>query len=274
MYVEYSGSIVQFLKQLIMNYTVNNGYWYLYAFFACIVVILFLRSKDLRIIFAWPAILFFVFIFNPLSIFVFEKLHIISTGRFYRFFWILPVVILSAFILTWICFKIKNKVAFVFALIVVSFFLAFLGNYENTKNLYVKADNIYKIPNNIIEISEMIHEDYEGKTPVLYYNDWIMMYYRTYDPNVISFRARGENTSALPPEVLQQYIDSKYTKTILERIIIYNEKSLVAPQELKNYVREIDYIVTEEFYENRGYYEEAGLEYLGTFDGYELYKNI
>ena len=273
MYVEYNGSILQFIKQLITTYTLDNKFWFLYAFFACVIIICFLRSKNFRTIFVWPVVLFLVLVFNPVSFVVFDKLHIISSGRFYRFLWILPLAITISFLLTWITFKFKNKIAIICCVVAFSAILVFLGSYENTRSVYKKAENIYKIPNNIIELSEAVHDDYTGDTPVLYYNDWMLMYYRTYDANVISFRARGDDSSALSPEALQIYINAKDAKTILERVIIYDEKDTVSQEEFNEYAIDIDYIISEEFPDNRGYYEEAGWKYMGTFDGYELYKN-
>ena len=272
MYVNYNGSILEFIKELIKTYTSSGMFAYLFAFFVCVIVVSFIHKKY-RITFTWTTVIYLLLAFNPVSFKVFEKLGLISTARFYRFLWILPVSLLIAFVLTFFITKIKRKAIALTFVVLAGLLLIFLGDLNQTKAFYFKSTNIYKVPDNIIEISEAIHNDFDGEKPVLYYNDWIMMFYRTYDPAVESYRYRGESAANMSDEEIYAAIENGDVRKVLERVIIYNNKDILEADAFKEYLEGIDYIICEENDINKEYYETAGLDYMGTFGGYELYKN-
>ncbi len=269
MFVDYNESVFEFIKGLLEQYTSNNTFIFLYVFLACSLVIL-LTNKKLRTIFSWPVIVFIALVFNPVSLALFNKFALISTGRFYRFLWVLPIPITIAFFVSFIITQFKSKVVMSILTFVACFALMMCGEVSKTVENFHKASNIYKVPDNIIEMSDIIHEDFGDGVPTLYYDDWIMMFYRNYDPAVYSYRYRpGMDYMDINADEAFQDIDNRM---LLENIIINHQTWLLSPDDLWNMIIDIDYIICEEYETNKVYYEEAGLEYMGTFDGYELYK--
>lgn len=273
MVVLYNGSLIDFIKRIFDVYNGDTAYLYYYAFFIAIIVILFVGGRYYSSVFVYPVLLFFVAVFNPVSVGFFNEMQLIPTGRFYRFLWIPPVVTGIVFSLTLVIYKLKNKTARYISIALACAVLIILGNPSETIQKYQMATNIYKIPQFIIDISECIHNDYGDGTPTLYYDDNVLFFYRTYDLNTISFRGRGETIGDVTDEQAKAIIEQGVPHSILDLVIFQNKKHLISNTNVCMYLTPIDYIICKQQEGNIAYYTEIGMKYLGVFDGYEVYRN-
>lgn len=117
-------------------------------------------NKRLKQFLLYPSLVVLIFINNPLSIYYIVDRGLMAYNRYVRLYWLLPI----AFVLAFLCVKvvIKSKkwrriaVAFVCAGIII-----YTGNYMFTEESYTKMTNLYKIPDDVIEICDFIEKDIE-----------------------------------------------------------------------------------------------------------------
>ncbi len=111
------------------------------------------RKKNIAA-YLWYALLFGISMFNPVSVYVLSKLDVL--GDFERFIWLLlpPVVISTGALLL---YEKEKKLYYLLVL-----FLLFSGVKIFNDTEFEKAQNIYKISQEAIEISDIIMRDAQG----------------------------------------------------------------------------------------------------------------
>ena len=128
-----------------------------------IVMFLFLLwpgNKRLKQFLLYPSLVVLIFINNPLSIYYIVDRNLMAYNRYVRLYWLLPI----SFVLAFLCVKVVVK-AKKWRRIVVAFLcsgiIIYTGNYMFTEESYTKMTNLYKIPDDVIEICDFIEEDLE-----------------------------------------------------------------------------------------------------------------
>ena len=133
----------------------------------------------IRLVFV-PTIITLLVILNPF--FIDKIVAFSSPQRMVRVWWLLPIVIVFSYIFVCLIYLKRNRIYryIVFAIIFIG--IVYFGSYMFSSNNFAKAENIYKVPNEVIEICETIEEDgNEGKLfPAIEYVE----YYRQYDANI------------------------------------------------------------------------------------------
>lgn len=126
-----------------------------------IVMLLFLLwtgNKRLKQFLLYPSVIVLIFINNPLSIYYIVDRNLMAYNRYVRLYWLLPI----SFVLAFLCVKLVTKakkwrriaVAFVCVGIII-----YTGTYMFTEESYTKMTNLYKIPDDVIEICDFIESD-------------------------------------------------------------------------------------------------------------------
>lgn len=128
---------------------------------ALIVMLLFLLwpgNKRLKQFLLYPSLVVLIFINNPLSIYYIVDKGLMAYNRYVRLYWLLPI----SFVLAFLCVKLVTK-AKKWRRIAVAFIctgiIMYTGNYMFTEDSYTKMTNLYKIPDDVIEICDFIEED-------------------------------------------------------------------------------------------------------------------
>ena len=134
----------------------GNNHMFL-VFCACLVY-LFFADKARRKTIILPSVLLILVIFNPpLYAFVWSRLLV---RVYWRMFWILPVIPVIAYTMVHLVFHLKERAAAVFALtaclLLVIHGRSYVYNGEETS--FRTATNIYKLPQEVIEVSDKLME--------------------------------------------------------------------------------------------------------------------
>lgn len=130
------------------------------------------------------AVMAVLFVFNGIAFAVIKWIGEDTT--YYRFFWICPIVLTSAYLTVELLFEAAIKkwqkacLALVFAVMV-------FGNYGQSFNGWGNIpSNVYQIEDDIIQLADLIDEHADGERTILLANNYISDHIREYNANVIS----------------------------------------------------------------------------------------
>lgn len=183
-------------------------------------------------------------------------------GVYWRYFWLLQVHVLIAAAVVEVLYLDKKRIKYVLPLILVV--LAFSGNFVFNRYNFQKAENPYKIPDEIIEICQLIKEDAgEGylSERLTVAPTQISGWMRMYDGDICLLYGRYasyEYTKNEDTEEIDAYL-SNGTGSLSESLDKIEENKcsyLVIRNELKS----------EEEFNDREYY------ILGEVENYTVYK--
>lgn len=105
---------------------------------------------------------------------------------YYRFFWICPIVLASAYLLVELLFEVAvtrmQKVALVVVFVVMVF-----GNHGQSYGNWVNIPtNVYQIDDDIVQLGDLIDAHTGGERTILLANNDVSSHIREYNANVIS----------------------------------------------------------------------------------------
>lgn len=242
-----------------------------YFFFAgALIWLIFTRRKE-----GWkPAVLGYfaclaLTIFNPLvATPVIGALGL--DDEYYRLIWLLPFTIMIAWLavdLIGQCKKWWSRGALTLLLVVA---LAIPGKSILAKGLTV-AENIYKVPDELIEICEILHEDCETEEPKAALDFDLVVLMGQYDPSIqmvltysdcsyLESQADTDYNSWFPPYLLSQMHIYQ---------ALYREVEVVG-QEVNGALKytETDYVVVKKTFPNLNYLYTQGLYVLDETENY------
>ena len=124
-----------------------------------------------------------IFLFNGVTFAIVKKLGEDTT--YYRFFWICPIVLTSAYLVIELFFeKAVTKIQKAELLIVFSIML--FVNYGQSFHAWINLpSNVYQIEDDIVQLGELIDEQTGGERTILLVNDYISSHIREYNANII-----------------------------------------------------------------------------------------
>lgn len=142
---------------------------------------LFLREKrkHIRILFLYVPLILLVLFFNPLFaevMYRFEGLDI-----YYRILWLIPFTVIVAFTTIEIYGQLKGKKKKLFLVVMAGVFMA-SGSYIYSSPLFEKAENIYHMPQSVVDICDAI--EVEGREVRAVFPAELIQYVRQYSPVV------------------------------------------------------------------------------------------
>ena len=155
-----------------------------FAFYLIALIFVCVREKKGRQIFLPQAAMMLFTVFNPVFPLILIRIFDVN-NEYYRFFWMLPVLILISYAsVIIVCDIPKTAVRKVIAsaALVCIFISGGVFIYENG---YVKAENIYKMPSELPQIVDMIHKDSDVKYPRVMFEYDYHMQVRQYDASIL-----------------------------------------------------------------------------------------
>lgn len=183
---------ISYLSECIKEYF--NGCGYLVIFLAAILFIIIKADEEEKSIWLPPIVALAISIFNPVVPVVMN--HIFDVNKeYYRFFWIAPIVLVIAFAATKAVSMQGGKMKMVMT-IVLCIILVCMGNYVYSDG-YIRTTNIYKMPEELLQISKMIHEDSKSDYPRAIFEYEYEMSIRQYDPKILLTIGRDEYIEAI-----------------------------------------------------------------------------
>ena len=172
---------IGYLTKCLGLYNSGTGYFVMYLF--AVLFILIKGERQEREIFLPGAAVLLLTVFNPVVPVILDRIFDVSS-EYYRLFWIAPVVILVPYTATIIIYdRPKGSGRYVAGVLTVAL-LILGGNYVYAKGFDI-AENIYKIPDELIAVSEMIHEDSQEEYSKAFFEYEYNMEIRQYDPKML-----------------------------------------------------------------------------------------
>ena len=158
-----------------INSSYGNKHILLLAILALAYMAFFNRDLLKKIVI--PVLLIAFIIFNPVLYY-----YVFSNIIYWRLLWMIPNVILISVAIADIIRKNENKVYKTALLVIVVLFIMSLGNNSYKDGGFWKNENIYKIPPDVIEISDAITE-VDDKPHIIAAGN-LLIYGRMYDGNI------------------------------------------------------------------------------------------
>lgn len=210
---------IAYLRQCLERYNGSTGY--LVLFFAALIFIILKGSDKEKRIFIPMSVLMIATVYNPLFP------HILSifadiNSEYYRFFWISPVIILVPFLITKLVLalsegQIKHKKS-VAVLLLITIILSSTTIFSSGMKL---PENRYKIPRELIEISEIIHKDCEDEYSKAFFEYEYNMQIRQYDPKMLLTIDREDYITAITHDFTTEEMDERVECSILAALFRY-----------------------------------------------------
>lgn len=155
-------------------YQTNQLFWnkslYLILYAICLVVLLVGKKhfkKGRRVLFGYSVLTYVVLICNPIFVKVAFKGFFTLKEEYVRMFWLLPIWITLAYTFTQLVYRLKNKYAQILMAVGIIIILIVMGTTYSAQGMYKTPENIYKISQDALNISDMILEDSGGEADVV-----------------------------------------------------------------------------------------------------------
>lgn len=180
--------MVGIVQTAIAHFWGFNGVGMHFALFVAAILYLIAVKKagedKPRTILGGYSILFAVLYLCPVTAYIIMN-YCIGETVYWRMFWLLPLIIVIAYVFVDWLFQTKSKGQFGFFFLAATVVIVLLGEPVYTKENFYPAENEYKIPQNAIEICTIIENDYkgEGKPKVTVPNE-LLCYIRQYDAGI------------------------------------------------------------------------------------------
>ncbi len=190
--------------QACLNYYVD-GCSYFLLYLIALLYFLVKGTKREKQIFLPSALLLILSVYNPIFPVILSRIFDVNK-EYYRFFWIAPVVIVIPYVCTKIFLQQKERTKQIVVGIAFVTILCLSGRFIYADG-YVKAENEYKMPEELMTISRLIHEDSEVNYPRVLMEYNYNMEMRQYDPSILLTIDREDYLYA---------VSSVYTEEMLE----------------------------------------------------------
>lgn len=238
--------------EIFRNY-MGTGLVVIWFLAALIYLFLCEKRKDRRILFVYFPTAVLLLFFNPL--FMRAVFAAIGEAVYFRICWILPVILVIAYAAVKIWEKLNGVAQALFA-VAAAALIVLSGKpvYENS--LYGRAENIYHVPESVVQICDVI--TVPGIEVKAVFPQELLLYVRQY-----------------APRVLMPYGRNSYDEE-LNNFLLAMERDVVDLEELAPYVdaKGCHYVILRDTQEILQDPEDYGWEPFGQTDGYIIYRNI
>ena len=226
-------------------------------------IYLIVKESDVRkkIIFGMmPLVIVAGFLF-PITKKLYVKVaRLESANTFYRILWIIPMYVTIAYAFTKFIESIKSSVIKRVAVGVAAVVIIITGSCVYANEHVYMAENIYHLPQNVIDICDRIKPTEDEGTVRAAFTPELVYFVRQYDPNILMPYGRD-------------YIDHNYYNGVLEQM---KEEGEIEAQELLYYTRvDLDrYIILptdKKLDEDITIFD---VKLVDTLDRYNIYEDI
>ena len=241
----------------------NGRSWIIFWFLLLISSIyLIVKESDVRkkIIFGViPLVIVAGFLF-PITKKLYVKVaRLESANTYYRILWIIPMYVTIAYAFTKFIASIKSSVKKHVAVGILAVVIAITGSCVYANEHVYLAENIYHLPQNVIDICDRIKPTEDEGIIRAAFTPELVYFVRQYDPNILMPYGRD-------------YVDHKYYTGVLKLM----QEEEMKTQELLYYTRaDLDrYII---FPTDKKLDEDITIfdvKLIDTIDGYNIYEDI
>lgn len=258
-----------YLRECFAYYTGSCAYFMLYA--AALVYICIAGSRREKEIFIPCSVFLLLTVYNPVAPVILDHFFDVNS-EYYRFFWIAPIIVLVPYICAKLITEAGNTAQMtVRALLMIAIFIV-SGKYVYADGIKW-AQNIYKMPPELIEVSELIHKDSVAEYPKAFLEYEYNMQMRQFDPKMLLTIDREDYLYAVSnlytDEMLMDETHPQYR--ILAALVRYQDIDKDTFTDALE-TTGTEYVVVSKDHPRIGYLEEAGLKEIGKTDGHRIFK--
>lgn len=192
-----------YLRACLDLYTDHCAFIVLFFFGALLLCVTGTETE--KRIFLPGTVLLLLTVYNPLSPVLLMRFFDVNS-EYYRFFWITPVVVLLPYLSVRTISGAKSLQGRVLLGILFISLFFFSGRFLYADG-YEKAENLYKMPTELIRISELIHADSDAEYPKAFLEFEYNMQMRQYDPKILLTIDREEYLFAASYDYSQEMIE-------------------------------------------------------------------
>lgn len=232
------------------------------------------KQKEARVFWYYTVFLALT-VYNPLAVKILIP-RIVEESVYYRFFWALPALIGAAYYLVRLVEQCPKKwmkgAATVAAVALICGVSSVNGNVIYNLDL---PSNFYKVPDEVLDICTIIHEDYQGEgEPKVVIPDQMSFYIRQYDPSL--YLVIDRNT-LLYYEGSNVVGDLSGKNTYKRRARILDALRSVRKVSVKKFRKSLkktgtQYLVVPRDYTSHDYLKKAGCELFAEDSHYYFYR--
>lgn len=243
---------IEIIKKCFEEYVGTGMYIALYLI---AIVYLFIREEDKtrRAFTIWFPFFVSLIIFNP----IFNKAvgKILKESTYWRTFWLLPIGITIAYAFTKVVGEVNEKRKKIIVSLGLIGIIAVSGKYMFTEQNYLPVDNIYKLPDDIVWVTQIIGaDDAEEKKALTSY--YVVPYIRQIDPSIKLGYGR---------------VATGYSPTSIAMLVELGDAEKICKRAKKT---NCNYIVLHTANKLYGNMEDFGYEEMAKTQYYTIYKEI
>ena len=235
--------------------------------------IFYRRRKESRV-FLYYLVFLALTVYNPVLVkYVIPKVHF--ENEYYRFIWILPVIPGAAYYVVRIVEAVRFRwLKAVTALILAAVIVTTGTPVPGIAKDYVMAENIYKVPNELRSVCDVIHQDCDKEQPKVVFDNELNLVARQYDPSLILVLDRNFTLYRAGSTVVGNYENSKayQIQKVIMDVISYQMD--VGIDKFRQVLKrtETDYLVLPVDLTNHDYIRQAGCTPVAQTEKYVVYR--
>ncbi len=248
-----------------------SGTGYLLMYLLAVVYIIVKGDRRDRELFLPGAVVLLFTVYNPLVPLVLDKVFDVAS-EYYRLFWIAPVVILVPYVAVKIITSLSERSERILATVLVIAMFVLGGNFVYAKGIDT-AQNMFKIPDELIEISGMIHEDSKSTYAKAFFEYEYNMEIRQFDPKMLLCIDREEYLYAMNYTYTDEMLADENTPTNrILALLVRNQR--VAPEAFTDALEATgtEYVVLTKGHPRAAFVKKAGLYEIGDTETHIIYR--
>ncbi|MFA9376827.1 MAG: DUF6056 family protein [Lachnotalea sp.] len=208
--------------------------------------------------FAYYIITLLIIIFSPPIAVIFSN-HFIGSDVYWRVFWLVPTVIVIAFVATKLIEKIGKKSKQRLSIFTIIILIMVGGTCVYHSGNFTKSTNSYKIPQEAVDICKMVEQ--EGTIKIVV-PETIVSYIRQYNPNIRLMYGRNMGKDVTKGDRYEFLMQLNSTDPDIEFIAEFARD------------KKCDYVVFENISNGIEGMENYGYELFGNTEHYTIFKNV
>lgn len=159
----------------------NGTSAYLLLFYVALFYICY-KEKENRVLLVYSSVFILAVILNPF--FAAATSDLFTGGIYWRCFWLLPIVTVFAYAATSITLSVNSKKLKILAAFCCAVLIMLSGGFIFTSENYSRADNMYKLPQEAIQVCNIMNEDKGANTAKAMVDNNLVSYVRQYDASI------------------------------------------------------------------------------------------
>lgn len=269
--VDYTEAGYSFIFRVFYEYF--GGNWWILLLLAAAVIFIFINNFDNdRQKLGYTVITLLLTVYNPLFIKLLMKvLHF--ENEYYRFIWLLPVAVLIGCAFIRLIEKMQSKWVQGGIVVVAVILFAMTAPISYAQDNFSWQENIYKVPNELIETINIIKSDSSGKDPTVVFEQEYNFIARQYDASIHLALERNRMLYALGSTTVGTYSDEDYNnqRAIIGATMLGEAVDVAALDAALDYTK-TNYLVLNKSRDLTAYMMAAGCQLIGETENNIIYK--